>query len=269
MARVALGIEYDGTAYAGWQEQPHAPSVQAGLQRALATVAGHEIRLAAAGRTDAGVHALAQVAHFDTSVERPETAWTLGGTAGCSPDVTILWARTVPEHFHARTSALSRTYLYRILNRRLRPALDRSRVCWTRRPLDATAMHRAAQCLVGEQDFSSFRAAECQSASPMRRLTDASVARLGETVLVTVRANAFLHHMVRNIVGTLLAVGTGDRPESWVVEVLAARDRTRAGPTAPPQGLYLAAVEYPPEFGLPSAPPASGRLGAVMTGCTP
>jgi len=260
MARIALGIEYDGGAYSGWQQQSHARSVQAELERALAGVAGHEVSVTAAGRTDAGVHALMQVAHFDADVSRPDRAWALGGTAAAADDITVLWAREVPDHFHARHSALSRTYVYRILNRSLRPALDRDRVCWVRRPLDAAAMQRAAQRLLGEHDFSAFRAAECQSSTAMRRLLEATVERSGDTVRITVRANAFLHHMVRNLAGSLLLVGTGQRPEGWIAEVLEARDRTLAGPTAPPQGLYFAGVEYPPEFDLPSRPQPSGRL---------
>jgi tRNA pseudouridine38-40 synthase len=269
MPRVALGIEYDGSAYAGWQQQAHARSVQAELQRALAAVAGHEVQITAAGRTDAGVHALMQVAHFDTTAGRPEHAWALGGTAVSADDVTILWAREVPGHFHARYAALSRTYVYRILNRRMRPALDRLRVCWVRRPLDADAMHRAAQQLLGERDFSGFRAAECQSTSPMRCMFEAGVARCGDAIEITVRANAFLHHMVRNIAGSLLLVGAAERPEAWLAEVLGGRDRTRAGPTAPAQGLYFAGVEYPAEFALPSRPLASGRLGAGIPGDAP
>jgi tRNA pseudouridine38-40 synthase len=243
--------------------------VQAELERALSGVAGHELSLTAAGRTDAGVHALMQVAHFDTTAARPQHAWALGGTAASAEDVTVLWAREVPEDFHARHAALSRTYVYRILNRPLRPALDRLRVCWVRRPLDAGSMQRAAQCLLGERDFSSFRAAECQSSTPMRRVIDIAVARRGDVVEITVRANAFLHHMVRNIAGSLLLVGGGDRPEAWLAEVLAARDRTRAGPTAPPQGLYFAGVEYPARFGLPCAPRGSGRLDAGPSGDPP
>lgn len=269
MPRIALGIEYDGSAYAGWQQQAHARGVQAEVEQALAGVAGHAVALTAAGRTDAGVHALMQVAHFDTSAARPERAWALGATAASRDDVTVLWAREVPAQFHARYSALSRTYLYRILNRPLRPALERQRVCWVRRPLDAAAMQRAAQCLLGERDFSSFRAAECQSSTPMRRVIAVAVERRADTVEITVRANAFLHHMVRNIVGSLVLVGGGDRPEAWLGRVLEARDRTQAGPTAPPQGLYFAGVEYPAEFGLPCTLPGSGRLGAGAPGDPP
>jgi tRNA pseudouridine38-40 synthase len=269
MPRIALGIEYDGSAYSGWQQQAHASSVQGELERALAGIAGHPVSLTAAGRTDAGVHALLQVAHFDSDAERPVHAWSLGGTAETAADVTILWARAVPPHFHARYAALSRTYRYLILNRPMRPALDRLRMCWVRRPLDADAMHHAVQQLLGEQDFSSFRAADCQSRTPMRRLLEASVRRCGDTVAITVRANAFLHHMVRNVAGSLLLVGSGERPAAWLGEVLAARDRTQAGPTAPPQGLYFAGVEYPGEFGLPSPASASGRLGAGLPGEPP
>ena len=269
MPRIAVGIEYDGSAFAGWQHQSHARSVQGELERALAGVADHEVSLTAAGRTDAGVHAFQQVAHFDTSADRPEHAWVLGGTAAAADDVTILWAREVPRHFHARHAALSRSYVYRFLNRPMRPALERQRMYWVRRPLETGAMHAAAQGLLGEHDFTSFRASECQSSTPMRRLDELAVVRHGEVVEVMVRANAFLHHMVRNIVGSLLLVGAGDRPVEWLRQVLEARDRTRAGPTAPPQGLYLAAVEYPAEFGLPCGPYASGRLGGDSPGDPP
>ena len=269
MPRIAVGIEYDGSAYAGWQQQSHARGVQGEIERALASVAGHPVSLTAAGRTDAGVHALLQVAHFDTGATRPEHAWALGGTAGSAADVTIVWAREVPGQFHARYSALSRTYVYRILNRRMRPALDRLRVCWVRRPLDAVVMQEAAQALLGERDFSSFRAAECQSRTPMRRLIEVGVTRSDDVVEIRVRANAFLHHMVRNIAGSLILVGTGDRGPGWIAEVLESRDRTAAGPTAPPHALYFAGVEYPAEFGLPCGLSASGRLGAGAPGDPP
>jgi tRNA pseudouridine38-40 synthase len=269
MARIALGIEYDGSAYSGWQQQAHARSVQSALQDAVGAVADHAVELTAAGRTDAGVHALMQVAHFDTDALRAPHAWSLGATAAAADDLTVLWARPVPDRFHARHSALSRTYVYRVLNRPLRPALERHRVCWLRRPLDAGAMHRAAQPLLGEHDFSSFRAAECQSSTPMRRLLEAEVSRYGDTVEFRLRANAFLHHMVRNLVGSLLQIGTGQRPEDWMAELLDARDRRRAGPTAPPQGLYFAAVEYPAEYDLPSKPQACGRLAGHLGGDPP
>lgn len=258
MTRIAIGIEYDGTSYSGWQVQGHAPSVQAELERALGSVADHPVELTAAGRTDAGVHALMQVAHFDSDAPRALEAWVLGGTAASAPDVSVLWARFVADDFHARFSALSRSYRYRILNRRVRPALDRGYCCWVRRTLDADAMHAAAQPLVGEHDFSAFRAAECQSTTPMRRLDAISVRRAGDHVVVEVTANAFLHHMVRNLVGTLIAVGGGEQPPEWVAEVLAGRDRTRAGMTAPPQGLFFAGVRYDERHGLPTAPVGLG-----------
>jgi tRNA pseudouridine38-40 synthase len=258
MTRIAIGIEYDGTSYSGWQAQGHAPSVQAELERALGTVADHPVELTAAGRTDAGVHALMQVAHFDSDAPRATEAWVLGGTAASAPDVSVLWARVVPEDFHARHDARARSYRYRIINRRVRPALERGTACWVRRPLDAEAMHEAAQALLGEHDFSAFRAAECQSKTPMRRLESISVQRSGDHVVIEVTANAFLHHMVRNLSGTLIAVGGGDRPREWVAEVLAGRDRTRAGMTAPPQGLYFVGVRYDERHGLPTGPVGLG-----------
>ena len=264
MARIALGIEYDGSAYSGWQTQSHARSVQGELERALSRVADCPVVLTAAGRTDAGVHALSQVAHFDSDADRPLLAWVLGTNAESTADVSVLWARRVPDDFSARYSALSRSYVYRVLNRPMRPALERDRVCWQRQPLDAGLMHAAAQVLVGEHDFSSFRAAQCQSRTPIRKLLEISVVRDGECVDLHVRANAFLQHMVRNIAGVLLAVGRGDRPPHWVAEVLAVRDRTLGGVTAPPQGLYLAAVEYPSGLDLPSV-----RLHGLRPGANP
>ena len=252
MPRIALGIEYDGSAFAGWQHQRHARSVQGELQQALARVADHPVDLVAAGRTDAGVHALAIVAHFDTTASRPLHAWVMGANANAPAEITVLWAHAVPATFHARHDALSRHYLYRILDRRLRPALERQRVCWVRRELDAARMHAAAQSLVGHHDFSSFRAAGCQSPTPLRNLTHIDVERVGPYVDVAVRANAFLHHMVRNIAGSLILVGRGERPVHWPGAVLSLRDRTQAGPTAPPQGLYFAGAEYPDGLGLPS-----------------
>jgi len=252
MPRIALGLEYDGTAYRGWQSQENAPSVQAEVERALAFVADHPVEVVPAGRTDAGVHAAMQVIHFDTPASRSERGWVLGANTGMPNDISALWAREVGDDFHARYKALSRSYRYRIQNRRSRPALQRHRAAWVRESLDATAMHAAAQCLIGEHDFSSFRAAECQSRTPMRRLDSVAVTRLGEYVQIEVTANAFLHHMVRNIAGVLIAVGVGDRPPGWVLEVLAARDRKLGGVTAEPQGLSLVGVRYPPSFALPS-----------------
>lgn len=250
--RIALGIEYDGSSFAGWQAQAHALGIQAAVEAAVAHVADHRVEVVAAGRTDAGVHAAIQVAHFDTTAVRTERSWVLGTNSGLPRQVTALWAREVPEDFHSRYSARSRSYRYFILNRQVRPALAATYVTWMREQLDSERMHRAAQQLVGEHDFSSFRAAECQSRTPMRRLDRIDVTRQGELICIAVTANAFLHHMVRNIAGVLMAVGCGDRPEGWVGDVLMARDRRSGGVTAPPQGLYLAGIEYDPALQLPS-----------------
>lgn len=256
MPRIALGLEYDGSRYRGWQTQAHAVSVQAALQAALSSVANHPIEVTSAGRTDAEVHASMQVVHFDTIADRTCRAWVLGANTLLEKDISALWAHPVADGFHARYSAQARTYRYLILNRGSRPALDRDRACWVRQPLDAAAMNEAAQSLIGEHDFSSFRAAECQSSTPMRRLEAISVARCDEYVSLVVTANAFLHHMVRNIAGTLIPIGIGEQPVAWCASVLSARDRKLAGITAPPQGLTLIGVRYPPEFGLPTEPEA-------------
>lgn len=252
MPRIALGIEYDGSAFRGWQAQASAPSVQAVVEKALAIVADHPVEVTAAGRTDAEVHASMQVVHFDTAAARSERSWILGANTNLPESVSVLWAREVPEDFHARFSAFTRSYRYCILNRGPRPALAGSRVCWVREPLDHEIMHRAAQQLVGQHDFSSFRAAECQARSPVRQLYTIEVERRDQMVVMSVTANAFLHHMVRNIAGVLVKVGLGERPPQWVRQVLAARDRKQGGVTAVPQGLYLVGVEYPQELRLPS-----------------
>lgn len=252
MSRIALGIEYDGSAFRGWQTQMHAVAVQPVIEAALAKVADHPVEVVAAGRTDAGVHAAMQVVHFDTTVQRTERSWTLGANSNLPKHISVLWAREVPEAFHARYSAQARSYRYLILNRVPRPALDFDRVCWVRDPLDAPLMQTAANQLLGEHDFSSFRAAECQARTPIRRMYEIRVERHGELVTLDVMANAFLQHMVRNIAGVLIAVGTGDRPVEWVGEVLAARDRRQGGVTAVPQGLYLVGVRYAAALQLPS-----------------
>jgi tRNA pseudouridine38-40 synthase len=219
------------------------------------------VAVVCAGRTDTGVHALAQVVHFDTEAARPMRGWTLGANTHLPPDIAVLWASPVPDDFHARFSAQARSYRYTILNRTTRSAVLRDRTCWWHPPLDADRMHAAAQVLVGQHDFTSFRASECQSRVPVRRLERIAVRRDGEVVTLEVTANAFLHHMVRNVAGTLLEVGEGSRPVGWVAEVLAARDRTVSGPTAPAAGLYFAAVRYDERFGLPPPGPdgAGGR----------
>lgn len=252
MPRIALGLEYDGSAFAGWQAQSHAHGVQSAVEAVLSQVADHPIEVIAAGRTDAGVHAAMQVVHFDTDAERSERSWVLGANTNLSPHVSALWARQTTGAFHARYSASARSYRYLILNRGPRPALAAKRVAWIRDPLDATRMHEAAQHLLGEHDFTSFRAAECQARSPMRRLHEISVVRRGELVVLSVTANAFLHHMVRNIAGVLIAIGGGERPVDWAAEVLAARDRKRGGVTAPGSGLYLWGVRYAAALQLPS-----------------
>jgi tRNA pseudouridine38-40 synthase len=254
MPRIALGLEYDGTAYRGWQTQLSARSVQSEVEQALAFVADHAVETVPAGRTDAGVHAAMQVIHFDTPAVRSERGWVLGINTRLPNDISALWARPVPEDFHARYGALSRTYRYCIQNRGSRAALQRLRASWIRDPLNAETMHIAAQALIGEHDFSAFRAAACQSRTPMRRLDKIAVSRQGEFILIDVSANAFLHHMVRNIAGALIAVGAGDRPTTWVQDVLLARDRRLGGITAPPQGLALVGVRYPTAYGLPSEP---------------
>jgi tRNA pseudouridine38-40 synthase len=249
--RVALGIEYDGTDFSGWQRLGHGPSVQAAVEAALSFVADHPVAVTCAGRTDAGVHARCQVVHFDTHAERGERAWVLGATTRLPRAVAVLWARTVPDDFHARFSARARRDRYVILNRAVRPALEARFVAWERVPLDAGAMHAAAQALLGEQDFSSFRAVSCQSPHARRNVTEINVRREAERVVVEIEANAFLHHMVRNIVGSLLQVGRGEQPAGWIAELLAARDRNVAGVTAPPQGLTFLGPRYPAEWGLP------------------
>jgi len=253
--RLVLGIEYDGTGFSGWQSQPGTRTVQGVVEQAIAEVADHPIALVCAGRTDAGVHALEQVAHFETRSQRPERAWTLGVNSKLPSDVSIVWARTAPPDFHARFAARSRSYCYWIMNSPLRPALLRSRAWWVRRPLDATLMDEAARVLMGAHDFSAFRAAQCQAKSALRTVSDISVIREGQLLRLDITANAFLHHMVRNIVGTLVVVGRGDASPEWVDEVLRGADRRAAGATAAACGLYLRRVEYPDFPDRPEAAP--------------
>ncbi|MGZ5032406.1 MAG: tRNA pseudouridine(38-40) synthase TruA [Usitatibacter sp.] len=249
--RIALGLEYDGTAFCGWQTQPGGCGVQDHVEQALARFADVPVAVTAAGRTDSGVHAAAQVVHFDCLVEREWNSWVRGTNANLNPAVRVLWARQTAQDFHARYSARSRTYRYLLSNDAVAPAVLRGRVGWYHRPLDVELMARTAQALVGEHDFSAFRDAECQAKSPVRTLIEASVARDRGLVAFTFRANAFLHHMVRNLVGSLVYVGAGRQPPGWIGELIESRDRTRAAPTFAPEGLYLAAIEYDPAFGLP------------------
>ncbi|HUS24674.1 MAG TPA: tRNA pseudouridine(38-40) synthase TruA [Candidatus Binatia bacterium] len=254
LRRWAAGVEYQGTRYSGWQWQPDAPSLQRALQEALGKVADHAIELTAAGRTDAGVHALGQVVHFDSPAPRSAYAWLAGANSLLPPELSLRWVQPAAGDFHARFSAVSRRYRYVVLNSRGRGALLADRAAWEARPLDAAAMNEAAQTLVGEHDFSAFRGADCQSRTPMRHLHRIRVCRFREFVVLDVQANAFLQHMVRNITGTLLAVGRGEQPVGWVGELLRGRERARAGVTAPPGGLYFVGPCYPEALGLPEPP---------------
>jgi len=250
--RIALGIEYDGTDFLGWQRLSHGNTVQGALEAALSKVAAQPVEVTCAGRTDAGVHGRCQVVHFDAPVERAMRGWLLGATSNLPTGVAVLWAQPVADEFHARFSARSRRYRYTILNRPIRAALDARYVTWERQPLDAARMHAAAQALLGEHDFSAFRAVSCQAAHPRRCVLAVSVRREGEQVIVEIEANAFLHHMVRNIVGSLLPVGRGERPVAWVGELLAGRNREVAGPTAPSSGLTFLGPRYEAHWGLPA-----------------
>jgi tRNA pseudouridine38-40 synthase len=250
--RVAALIEYDGTGYAGWQSQIHSSSIQDAVQAALSFVAGHPIVAICAGRTDAGVHALGQVIHFDTHALRTPRAWVLGANTRLAPSIALQWAGEVDIGFHARHKAVRRVYRYLILNRSARSALQRTRTAWIHRPLDAQAMHSGAQALIGEHDFSAFRSIECQSQTTIRRVDAIEVSREGDLVSLQIAANAYLHHMVRNIVGTLIEAQRESDPRAAVAGVLASADRRLAGVTAPASGLYLWRVEYPLHFAIPA-----------------
>lgn len=254
--RIALGVEYDGSAFNGWQTQlsPRLATVQESLESALSRIASHPVKVYCAGRTDAGVHGSGQVVHFDTSAERPLKAWVAGTNSILSRHCAVKWAQDVPNDFHARFSALSRRYRYCILNARVRPALLASFVTLHHHPLDAAAMHAAGQHLLGEHDFTSFRGTACQSRTPMRQVLALTVTRHGAYVLVDIEANAFLLHMVRNIVGVLMQIGEGRQPVAWTADLLQVRDRKMAAITAPPNGLCLYQVRYPGHFALPAAP---------------
>lgn len=249
--RFALGLEYCGRNFAGWQSQPDGRGLQDALEGALARIADTPVGTIAAGRTDAGVHASLQVVHFDTEAERPETAWVRGVNANLPDEIAVLWAHPVAPDFHARFDARARHYTYLLSARPVRPALSAGRIGWYHRRLDVAAMQQAAVALVGTHDFSAFRAAECQAKSPVRTLSNVSIATVGKTVRFDFSANAYLHHMIRNIVGTLVYVGAGKQPPSWVGALLAARDRTRAAPTFAPDGLYFAGVDYDAKWKLP------------------
>jgi tRNA pseudouridine38-40 synthase len=250
--RIALGLEYDGASFCGWQTQPGGCGVQDHLQAALSQFAAQPVEVIAAGRTDAGVHATAQVVHFDTGVDRETHAWVRGPNTYLPAAARVLWARRVSDEFHARYSALSRTYVYLLLNEPVAPAILHGKVGWFHRPLDDDAMRKAAQALLGEHDFSAFRDAQCQAKSPVRELKEVRLEREGNLIRFTFRANAYLHHMIRNIVGSLVYVGAGRQEAAWIPELLASRDRKLAAPTFAPEGLYLTGVEYDPAFALPA-----------------
>lgn len=253
--RIALGLSYDGAGFEGWQSQPSGNTVQDRLEAALSTVAASPVRVIAAGRTDTGVHAAAQVCHFDTDVARPATAWVRGTNAHLPDGIAVQWATAIDESFHARFSAIARSYVYVLYNRPVRSALYAREVGWFHHPLDVESMQRAASLLLGEQDFSAFRSSECQAAHPVRVMERVEVRAYGAYIVFRFTANAFLHHMIRNIVGSLVYVGKGAQRPEWIAELLRAKDRHAAAPTFSPAGLYLADVRYPDTWRLPAFAP--------------
>lgn len=251
--RIALGVEYDGSQYFGWQSQAGGHTVQDVLQAALSGIANANspVPVIAAGRTDTGVHALEQVVHFDAPVERPLSAWVRGVNALLPKSVAVLWAHSVSDEFHARFSAQARSYRYLLINRPVRCAVQHDKAGWFHAPLDVEKMREAACCLLGEHDFSAFRAAECQAKSPIKNLAQLDIFRQGDTIVFDLTAGAFLHHMVRNLVGCLVYVGKGKYPPQWMKEVLESRNRNQAAPTFAPDGLYLRRISYDEKWGLP------------------
>lgn len=249
--KIALGIEYNGSDYFGWQRQQSVNSIQETLETALSKVANSSIQLFCAGRTDSGVHATGQVVHFECNVARQLQAWYLGTNANLPSDIKVRWAQQVADEFHARFSAVARRYRYIIYNHQLPPAILAQGLTHYHLPLDHHRMHQAGQCLIGEKDFSSFRAAQCQSHTPWRNVYHLNVSRIGNYVIIDIKANAFVHHMVRNIVGSLIEVGVGHQPVEWIEWLQQQRNRTLAAPTAKPNGLYLVDVEYPSGFAIP------------------
>lgn len=249
--RIALGVEYDGSSYCGWQSQPDGRTVQDTLQLALSQIASEPISVIAAGRTDTGVHALEQVIHFDTQTMRPLTAWVRGVNALLPSGIAVLWAHAVEDDFHARFSAQARSYSYYLYCRPVRSALQHGKVGWFHQPLDIDKMREAAHYLMGEHDFSAFRASACQAKSPVKSLTMLDIQQQGEMIRLDLTANAFLHHMVRNIVGCLVYIGKGKHPPQWIRQVLDGRERSQAAPTFAPDGLYLRRITYDAKWGLP------------------
>ena len=256
--RIVALLEYDGAAFHGWQLQEGVRTVQQVVEQAFSRVADHELRVITAGRTDTGVHACAQVIHFDSSAPRSERSWLRGANANLPGDVAIRWVGRRDQEFHARFRATGRRYRYVILNRPQRPGLVRGRVTWDYRPLDVALMQQAAAGLLGRHDFSSYRAVQCQAKSPIRELRQLEVSRRGDFIFVDAYADAFLHHMVRNLAGVLMSIGAGEHSPDWARQILQARDRTLGGVTAPPDGLYLTEVEYPEVFDIPCLPPHCG-----------
>lgn len=248
--RIALMVEYDGSQYHGWQSQAGLCTVQHRVEQALSRVASEDVQVVCAGRTDTGVHAVGQIIHFDSDKDRTIRSWIHGANSFLPKDICVKWGREMPDTFHARYSALSRRYRYVILNTPIRPALLRCNVTWQYRQLDNQLMNEAAQYLLGENDFTSFRSVECQSNTPMRNIHECRVDRVGDWVVIEVTANAFLHHMVRNIAGVLIAIGSGRKPVSWVGDVLQAKDRKMGAETAPAYGLYLYEIAYPEEYNV-------------------
>ncbi len=255
--RIALGLEYNGAAYSGWQTQPGGRTVQDTVELAVRAIAGEPVRIVCAGRTDTGVHARAQVAHFDTAAERPDSAWVKGVNTYLPPDIAVQWSTPVSAEFHARFSAQSRCYDYFLLNRPHRSALHAATLGWFHVPLDLEAMRAAAAHLLGEHDFSAFRSSECQAKSPVRTLTRLGISRSGDVIQFRFEANAFLHHMVRNMVGSLVYVGKGNHAPGWTAQLLASRARALAAPTFSPCGLYLSQIRYDARWALPPFPPAA------------
>ena len=251
--RIALGVEYDGSPYCGWQSQPNGMTVQDTLQKALSQIAAQPVSVIAAGRTDTGVHALEQVVHFETEAVRPLTAWVRGVNALLPDSIAVRWAHVVPDEFHARFSAQRRSYRYLLINRPVRSAIYAGKAGWFHLPLNITQMQEAAQYLLGEHDFSAFRAAECQAKSPVKLLNKLDIYQDGEMLVFDLSANAFLHHMVRNLVGSLVYVGKGKYPPSWLAEVLDGRKRHLAAPTFSPDGLYLRRIHYDAKWELPQS----------------
>jgi tRNA pseudouridine38-40 synthase len=249
--RIALGVHYLGNNFYGWQSQQNLPTIQGHIEAALAKIANEPIQVFCAGRTDAGVHATGQVIHFETTAIRNLRAWTMGTNTHLPPSISIHWAHEVDDTFHARFSALSRRYRYIIYNHSIRSAITAFRSTWHFTPLNMELMQQGANHLLGELDFSSFRSAQCESTTPMRNIQEISVFRCENFIVIEIQANAFLHHMVRNIVGVLLEVGAGQRQPDWVREILEAKDRRQAAETAPASGLYLIKVQYPSSYSLP------------------